>query len=222
MKLKWHDLGSKTVNIQDKKCYPKFQHKWTLSTTGIIKYKGIYTKNWYYEFYRREKWFKIRKRWLWHRIIKRTFKPKRLNYIKNLFKYKLAIKKTNVRQKILIKNKVLEYVDRALLILKIFPTKEVIKRLAALKVVRVNSKIVEVGHLLKKYDIITLNLPSHEINERKFYSRRRASHGRHIKFNRGFVTHNKKWLYGKFHANKISIGKSKFTNICFYYNLLKF
>jgi len=75
---------------------------------------------------------------------------------------------------------------------------------------------------LKKYDIITINLHIDDIKGHKYYLATKATQGLHIKFNRGFIINHRQWLYGKFYAGKVLIGKNKSTRICFYYNLLKF
>jgi len=85
--------------------------------------------------------------------------PGKINYRKRMFKYKLAVKKTNLRHKKLVNRSPLDYVDNVLVYLRASGSVEYARKFIHAKRIKVNSKNISADYLLKKYDLLSIETP---------------------------------------------------------------
>jgi len=189
--------------------------KWTEHSRKIrlTLFKKFYTKDkkqiiWI--LFRKATWQKLRKRWLWHRYIKRAVGPYFRNRIKSMHKYLIATYKTTLKEKCLKLLDIPRHIDQVALTLKLAPTVEQVRLLCDTGRISVNGNLVKTNYIMKQFDLIHSNFIHWRLADRirPIKSRLRTNTRTTIVRNE-FIRHDRKKIFIKFRREFKHYGKKK-------------
>jgi ribosomal 50S subunit-recycling heat shock protein len=162
--------------------------------------------HWRYIFIIKKKWFKKRKKWKWHRFIKKSVSTNTINQIKKMFFYKLVVKKYFHLNKInsyeKYKNIFLNQIDKFLVLNRLIPILKLSKLLCNNNKIIVNNKLVISKYIVKNYDIINFFLRNLHIRVKinKLFSKKKVLYNKKIynkKINAIIQYHTPSYLHGR-------------------------
>jgi len=171
--------------------------KWkkTKEYTGTSRWKA---KSFYFnKFIRKKMWKKLRKRWIWHRLIKFSVKPYFLSNIKKYFAYNIAVRKYFDKilpypqhQKIpfqqipffLVQNRLVPVIKRA-------------RQLCDAKRIVVNGSSVDKHYIMKPFDLLTFNFRKAGFWYKQRRYRNKRKRGTQWKLRKGFIYNRKMRMY---------------------------
>jgi len=170
-------------------------------------------------------WQKLRKRWIWHRLIKHSLKIGHIIYLKKYFAFNIAMRKNFL--KILptyeLHKKILyQQVPYFLVNVGLVPVIKQAVKLCKFGKVMVNGAAVGVNYIIRPFDLIRFNFRKNDIDwkYRRFTSAMRFN----FKFKRGLIYNWDFKMYIFYRNLDLIPGRGKVSYLYHYYfyrNLLQ-
>jgi len=215
------------------RCYRDLMTKWALYPrwkkfgwfTG--NFKLIYPQFQVRHVRRQRYWQKLRKRWIWHRLIKRSVKVRFLSNLKKYFAYNIAVRKYfkkilpsyNLHKKVMY-----QQVPYFLVQMGLVPVLKQAVKLCKAKRVSVNGFSVGPDYIMKPFDVVRFNFSKRAVWRKHRWHTNRFRQWKGIKLRRGLIYHRKMRMY-IFYKNLDQVpGRRRLTYLFYYYfyrNLLQ-
>jgi hypothetical protein len=172
-------------------------------------------------------WQKLRKRWIWHRRIKRSLSIGYLSYLKGYFAYNIAVRKCfeKIYKKYNDHQKIMDYqVPYFLVQRKLAPVLKQARKLCQRGFINVNGELANRWYMMKPFDIIRFSFRKIEIDRKQWKQEHERKRRKGMRVRRGLIYHRgiKSYIFFK-NLNRVPSHTriSYLYNYYYYRNLLQ-